>query len=126
MERCWNKDSDGKGSQYKFFWIGNAQGTNGVGVLLAEDLINKVTGIKPVSDRIVLIKLMICDEILTVLSVYAPQTGLDNSIKDSFYDSLLFVTSGLPDNGIVMSCDDLNRHVGKLQLFMKEFMGSMA
>ena len=52
--------------------------------------------------------------VLTVLSVYAPQTGLDNSIKDSFYDSLLFVTSGLPDNGIVMSCDDLNRHVGKV------------
>ena len=67
----------------------------------------------------------LCDEILNVLSVYAPETGLDNSIKD-FNDSLLFVTSGLPDNGIVMSCDDLNRHVGKVQLFMKEFMGSMA
>ena len=43
----------------------------------------------------------LCDEILNVLSVYAPETGLDNSIKD-FNDSLLFVTSGLPDNEIVI------------------------
>ena len=46
------------------------QGTNGVGVFLADDLIDKVYDIKCVSDRIVLIKLFICDEIFTVLSVY--------------------------------------------------------
>ena len=65
--------SDGKVFQYKFFRIGNAQVTNNVGVFLAEDLIDKVNDIKCVSDRIVLIKMSICDGILTVFSVYSPQ-----------------------------------------------------
>ena len=115
--------SDGKGAQYKFFWIGNVQGTNGVGVFLAEDLIDKIYDIKCVSDRIVLIKLLICDEILTILSVYAPQTGLDNSINDSRYDSLLFVTSGLPDDEIVIPCGDWNGHVGKVSAGYEEVHG---
>ena len=72
--------------------------TNNVGVFLAEDLIDKVNDIKCVSDRIVLI--------LSVFSVYSPQTDLDNSIKESFYESILFVTSGLPDNEIVIPCGD--------------------
>ena len=53
---------------------------NGVGVFLEEDLIDKIHE-KYTWDRIVSIEPLICDEILTVLSVFAPQTGLDNSIK---------------------------------------------
>lgn len=49
----------------------------------------------------------------TLQSVYAPQTGLDSSIKDSFYDGLLFLTSGLPDNKIAIPCGDWNGHFGK-------------
>ena len=65
--------SDGKVFPCKFFRIGNAQVTNNVGVFLAEDLIDKVNDINCVSDRIVLIKMSICDGILTVFSVYSPQ-----------------------------------------------------
>ena len=81
---------------------------------MAEELTDKVYDIKRVSDRIVLIKLLICDEILSVLSVYAPQTGLEDSIKDTFYDNLLSMTSDLPDNEIVIPCGDWNGHVGKV------------
>ena len=35
-----------------------------------------------------LIKLLVGEAVLTVLSVYAPQTGLEESTKDAFYDSL--------------------------------------
>ena len=78
----------GKDSRYKFFWIGNDQGTGGVGVLLAEKWVDKVYDIKRVSDRIMLIKLLVGESVITVLSVYAPQTGLEQSVKDAFYDSL--------------------------------------
>ena len=44
----------GKDSRYKFFWIGNDQGTNGVGVLLAEKWVDKLYDIRRVSDRIML------------------------------------------------------------------------
>ena len=42
----------GKDSRYKFFWVGNNQGTSGVGVLLAEKWVDKVYDIKRVSARI--------------------------------------------------------------------------
>ena len=61
--------------------------TSGVGVLLAEKWVDKVYDIKRVSDRIMLIKLLVGEVVLTVLSVYAPQTGLEESTKDAFYDS---------------------------------------
>ena len=41
---------------------------------------------------IMLIKLLVGEVVLTVLSVYAPQTGLEESTKDAFYDSLQTVT----------------------------------
>ena len=103
----------GKDSRYKFFWVGNDQGTSGVGILLAEKWVEKVYDIKRVSDRIMLIKLLIGESIVTVLSVYAPQTGLDESAKDAFYDSLQTVISTIPDKEIVIPCGDWNGHVGK-------------
>ena len=42
-------------------------------------------GVKHVSDRIMLIKLVIGKSIVTVLPVYAPQAGLDYGVKDKFY-----------------------------------------
>ena len=103
----------GKDSRYKFFWVGNNQGTNGVGVLLVEKWVDKVYDIKRVSDRIMLIKLLVGEAVLTVLSVYAPQTGLEESTKDAFYDSLQTVISELPDKEIVIPCGDWNGHVGR-------------
>ena len=103
----------GKNSRYKFFWVGNNQGTSGVGVLLAEKWVDKVYDIKRVSDRIMLIKLLVGEVVLTVLSVYAPQTGLEESTKDAFYDSLQTVISELPDKEIVIPCGDWNGHVGR-------------
>ena len=59
----------GKDTRYKFFWVGNDQVTSGVGVLLAEKWVDKVYDIKRVSDRIMLIKLLLGEAVLTVLSV---------------------------------------------------------
>ena len=60
----------GKDSRYKFFWVGNDQSTS---VLLPEKWVDKVYDIKRVSDRIMLIKLLVGEAVLTVLSVYTPQ-----------------------------------------------------
>ena len=60
-----------------------------------------------------LIKLLVGEVVLTVLSVYAPQTGLEESTKDAFYDSLQTVISELPDKEIVIPCGDWNGHVGR-------------
>ena len=103
----------GKDSRYKFFWLGISHGTSGVGVLLAEKWVDKVHDIKRMSDRIILIKLLVENALLTVLYVYAPQTGLEESTKDAVYDCLQTVISKLPDKEIVIPCGDWNGHIGR-------------
>ena len=119
VERCFARYITGKDSRYKFFWVGNDQGTSGIGVLLAEKWVDKVYDIKRVSDRIMLIKLLLGEAVLAVLSVfavlsvYAPQTGLEESTKDAFYDSLQTIISELQDKEIAIPCGDWNGHVGR-------------
>ena len=65
--------------------IGSENGNGGVGILLAKEWMEKVYDICRISDCLIMIKLAIENNI-TVLLCYAPQVGLDNTIKDAFYD----------------------------------------
>ena len=53
-------------------WIGNELGKGGVGVLLAEKWIDNVLDVKRVSDHLMMIKMIVGEVFVTVLSVYAP------------------------------------------------------
>ena len=57
-------------SHYKVFWIGNEIGNGGVGIILAEEWVEKVYDICRISDRLMMIKLAIDNNIITVLSCY--------------------------------------------------------
>ena len=59
----------GKDSRYKLFWSGNSKGTAGVGVFVAEKWIEKVFKVKRVSDRIILMKIIVGQRMLCLLSV---------------------------------------------------------
>ena len=72
----------------KVFCIGSENGNGGIGILLAEEWVEEVYDIYKISDRLMMIKLAIENNIITVLSCYAPQVGLENTIKDAFYDLL--------------------------------------
>ena len=48
-----------------------------------------------------------------MISVYAPQSGLSDSVKDAFYDDLLSVVPKLGIEELVLVAGDLNGHVGK-------------
>ena len=50
--------------------------------------------------------------IISVISVYAPQCGLDDSHKDDFYDSLINVVRMLGEKKSVVIAGDCNGHVG--------------
>ena len=62
----------GKDIRYKFFWMGNDQGTGGVGILIAEKWVEHVVEVKWVSERICSIKVNVSFTILTIFSIYAP------------------------------------------------------
>ena len=86
----------GKDSRYKLFWSGNSKGTAGVGVFVAEKWIEKAFEVKQVSDWIILVKIIVGQRLLCFLSVYAPQCGLSDSVKDLFYDQLRAVAAKIP------------------------------
>ena len=63
-----------RGGQYRFqaLYIGTVVNRNGVGVLIDKSLKNGVVGVRRQGDRIILVKLVIGDMVLNVISVYAP------------------------------------------------------
>ena len=70
------RTSKGKDTRYKLYWSGNDKGTAGVGVFMAEEWTEKIFEVQRVSDRIILVKLIIGMRVVTFLSVYAQHSGL--------------------------------------------------
>ena len=64
----------GEDTRYKLYWSGNDKGTAGVEVFVAEEWIEKIFEVQRVSDRIILVKLIVGQHVVTFLSVYAPQS----------------------------------------------------
>ena len=105
----------GKDSIYKFFWVGNSDGFGGVGVLLAEKWIEKIIDVKRVNSRIMVIKILVGQTVLAVVSTYAPQQGLEDSVKNKFYDDLLAATSKFNASELVIIAGRSEEHTSELQ-----------
>ena len=115
----------GKDTKYKLFWSGNDKGTAGVGIMVAEEWIEKVFEVQRISDRIILVKLVVGERVLTFLSVYAPQCGLSDTVKDEFYDQLHALTAKIPKSEVLLPCGDWNGHVGSDGTGFKEVHGGL-
>ena len=115
----------GKDTRYKLYWSGNDKSTAGVGVFVAEEWIEKVFEVQRVSDRILLVKLIVGQRVVTLLSVYAPQSGLSDVDKDLFFDQLRAVTARIPRSELLIPCGDWNGHVGRAGTEYREVHGGM-
>ena len=56
--------------------------------MIDKSLKNTVVGVKRQGYKIILVKLVIGDIVLNVISAYAPQVGLDESAKRQFWEDL--------------------------------------
>ena len=113
---------NGKDTRYKLYWSGNDKGTAGVGVFVAEEWIEKVFEVQRVS---ILVKLIVGQRVVTFLSVYAPQSGLSDEVKDLFFDQLHTVTARIPAAEFLIPCGDWNGHVGRAGTGYREVHGGM-
>ena len=104
----------GKDSFYKFFWAGDQSGQGGVGLLIAENLIDSVLSVERYNNRCIQMRLLIGTVILNIISCYAPQTGLSVEIKDSFYEDLVRIVASVPFEEMLIVGGDLNGHVGQV------------
>jgi hypothetical protein len=97
---------------YKLFWVGYERGIHGVGVLVAEKWIEKVLDVKRVSERLMVVRVIVGRSVLNLISVYALQSGLSMREKEELLAVLGEVVSGIDSGERLLICGDLNGHVG--------------
>jgi hypothetical protein len=68
--------------------------------------------IKRQGDMIILVKLLVGDLVFNVISAYAPQIGLNESVKIQFWEELDALVSSVFISEKLFIEGDLNEHVG--------------
>ena len=82
----WQKESVLKG--YKLWYASLGGKRSGVGILVANDILKQVVEVRRCNDRITLIKIVVRENIISIISPYMPQVGLDEEVKREFWDNL--------------------------------------
>ena len=72
------------GARYKFFWSGCEEMAAGVGILVAERWIKYVLEVRRVSERLMVLRVMVGKSVLNLVSAYAPQVGRLMEEKEEF------------------------------------------
>jgi exonuclease III len=110
------KAKEVKDTDFKLWYTGTTTNKNGVGIVLDKSLKDGVVDIKRQGDRIILVKLLVGDLVFNVISAYAPQIGLNESIKRQFRERLDVLVSSVPISEKLFIGGDLNGHVGSTRV----------
>jgi hypothetical protein len=101
---------------FKLWYTGTTTNKNRVDIILDKSLKDGVVDIKRQGDRIILVKLLVGDLIFNVISDYAPQIGLNESIKRQFWEQLDTLINTVSISEKLFIGGDLNRQVGSTRL----------
>jgi hypothetical protein len=82
-------------TSFKLWYTGNMSTKNDVGIVLDKSLKDRVVDIKRQGGMIILVKLLIRDLIFNVISDYAPQISLNESVKMQFWEELYGLVSSV-------------------------------
>ena len=110
-----------KGGGYKIFYNG-ADGKNGIGLVVREELDESVLEVKRVSDRLMTMKLEIKGSILNIVSVYALQVNNSMEEKNDFWKDLDGLIECVSKEEVIVLGADLNEHVGVGNIGDEEIM----
>jgi hypothetical protein len=101
---------------FKLWYIGNTSTKNGVGIVLDKSLKDGVVDIKRQRDMIILVKLFVGDLVFNVISAYASQIGLNESVKMQFWEELDALVSSVSISEKLFIGGDLNGHLGSTRV----------
>ncbi|ESO04090.1 hypothetical protein HELRODRAFT_173167 [Helobdella robusta] len=100
-----------KGGRYKLWWKGD-DGTGGVGVMVREELVEKVLEVRRRSNGVIVVVMVFGKVIVRVISGYASQQSRKEEEKDRFYDDVSDEIGQAGLDEFVVLLGDLNGHVG--------------
>ena len=104
-----------KGRRYKLWWSGNDDKIGGVGILVNEELGEKVVEVRRRCDRVMAIGLVFEKKVVRVICAHAPQSGKPDAEKKRFYEEMAREWSVANENELVLGLGDFNDHVGKCE-----------
>ena len=99
--------------RFKLWWSGSESGNGGVGILVKEELCDKVVEVRRKSERVMAMVLIFNKELIRVISAYGPQSGRAIDEKVKFYDEMAYEWSICNKNELVFGLGDFNGHIGK-------------
>ena len=99
-----------RGRRYKLWWSGNNDGIRGVGILVQEELCEKVVEVRRKSDRVMAIVLAFEEK---VICAFAPQVGRSDCEKDKFYNDMASEWGLQNPSEVVLGMGDFNGQVGR-------------
>ena len=99
---------------HKVFFSGKEEKhEHGVGFLVHMDIVNTVMGCRPVSSRLITIRVRAAPFNITMVQVYAPTSDYyDNEIEE-FYDQLQNIIEQTPKKDILVLCREIGMHSGQ-------------
>ena len=102
-----------KEGRYKLWWSGKGVGVGGMGVLVKEELCEKMLEVRRASDRVMTIVVVFEEDLLRLICGYPQKSGINFEEKQSFYDELKCEWDMFSADDLVMCLVDINGHIGR-------------
>ena len=119
QETRWGRDG------CKLFYSGGKKARNGVGICV-RDHQDKVLEVCRTSDRVMAVKIVLSDNVWTIVSTYAPQVGYDEDTKNAFWNVLEAVIMKVLHKENLVLAGDLNWHVGESHIGFERWHGGFS
>ncbi|XP_050674366.1 craniofacial development protein 2-like [Leptidea sinapis] len=106
------------GNGFKLLYNGSITNKNGGGIVIDQDLQERIVEVHRVSDRLMSIKFVLDNQpCMNVVSAYAPQTGCTTSEKEIFWNDLDDLMQSIPTTETKYILGDFNGHIGQTSPF---------
>ena len=105
--------SGGFGQRNKLWWSGNSSGIGEVGILVKEELCEKVVDVRRKSDRVMVVVHAFGKHVTRVISAYGSQAERPLEEKQSLYDEFAGEYELQNSREVVFGLRDCNGHVGE-------------
>ncbi|XP_057518018.1 uncharacterized protein LOC130798940 [Amaranthus tricolor] len=97
---------------YKLWYLGLDDRRNGVGILVSNDILKQLVEVRRCNDRIMLVRIVLGEEIISIVSAYGPQVGLDEQVQCELWDNLGDLMRTILEDEKVFLGGDFNGHIG--------------
>ena len=73
-----------QGRRYKLFYMGGKDRSDGVGMFVAEKWVDSVVKVERHTERVLILKMVLDNSLMNILTVYAPHSGKPEEEKENF------------------------------------------